>query len=149
MKRFDLEIPEKLQQQLIEKADRLNITVESFILDSLERLIVNNENVDRPLGRPIQTLPEIKAKIYELKPFLQEKYDIIEIGIFGSYIKGLQNSASDVDVLVEFSKTPSLLKISSLQIYLSDRLDIKVDLVRKKGLKQELKEKILAEVQYI
>jgi uncharacterized protein len=149
MKRFDFEIPEKLQQQLIEKADRLNITVESFILDSLERLIINNESVDRPLGKPIQTFEDIKSKISELKPLLQEQYDIIEIGIFGSYIKGLQNSASDVDVLVEFSKTPSLLKISSLQIYLSDRLDVKVDLVRKKGLKQELKEKILAEVQYI
>ncbi|MFN5470798.1 MAG: nucleotidyltransferase family protein [Pseudanabaena sp.] len=149
MKRFDLEIPEKLQQQLIEKADRLNITVESLILDSLERLIANNENVDRSLGKPIQTLEEIKSKISELKPFLQEQYNIIEIGIFGSYVKGLQNSASDVDILVEFAKTPSLLKISSLQIYLSDRLDVKVDLVRKKGLKQELKEKILTEVQYI
>ena len=149
MKRFDLEIPEKLQQQLIEKADRLNITVESLILDSLERLIANNENVDRSLGKPIQTLEEIKSKISELKPFLQEQYNIIEIGIFGSYVKGLQNSASDVDILVEFAKTPSLLKISSLQIYLSDRLDVKVDLVRKKCLKQELKEKILTEVQYI
>ncbi|MCA6575179.1 MAG: nucleotidyltransferase family protein [Pseudanabaena sp. M158S2SP1A06QC] len=97
----------------------------------------------------MQTLEEIKSKISELKPFLQEQYNIIEIGIFGSYVKGLQNSASDVDILVEFAKTPSLLKISSLQIYLSDRLDVKVDLVRKKGLKQELKEKILTEVQYI
>lgn len=149
MKRFDLEIPEKLQQQLIKKADSLNVTVESFILGSLEKLIDSDENIDHPLGNPIQTLEKIKSKISELKPFLQEQYDIIVIGIFGSYIKGLQNSASDVDILVEFAKTPSLLKISSLQIYLSDRLGLKADLARKRSLKAELRDQILNEVQYI
>jgi predicted nucleotidyltransferase len=148
MKRLELQIPERLQQKLIEKADYLHVTVESFILDSLEQLI-SNDDTSLLIGKQIQTLEDIKSKISKLKPSLQEQYNIIEIGIFGSYVKGLQNSASDVDILVEFSATPSLLKLSNLQIYLSDRLEVKVDLVRKKGLRHELQEKILAEVQYI
>jgi uncharacterized protein len=149
MKRFELEIPEKLQQQLIEKADRLNVTVESFIINSLTSSLDTNENIDLPMGKPIQSIEQIKSKIDALKPNLQKQYDVDEIGIFGSYAKGTQNSASDLDILVEFSKTPSLLKISSLQIYLSDHLSLKVDLARKKGLKEELQNQILAEVQYI
>lgn len=33
------------------------------------------------------------------KPIVQEKYKVKEMGIFGSYVRGEQNEASDVDVL--------------------------------------------------
>jgi len=32
------------------------------------------------------------------------------MGIFGSYVRGEQNEASDVDVLIDFEQAPSLLK---------------------------------------
>jgi predicted nucleotidyltransferase len=50
---------------------------------------------------------------------------------------------------VEYSQKPSLFGLIELQDYLSDRLQMKVDLVTKEGIKPQIKEKILAEVIYL
>lgn len=97
----------------------------------------------------MKTLDEIKRLLIELKPQLIEKYKINEIGIFGSYIREEHNSASDLDILVEFDETPSLLKFIEFENYLSDTLGIKVDLVMKRALKPYIGEVILNEVIYI
>lgn len=68
---------------------------------------------------------------------------------FGSYVRKQQTETSDVDLLVEFSETPSLLKFVNLENYLSDNLGIKVYLVHKGGLKPRIEERILAEVVYL
>ena len=83
------------------------------------------------------------------KSVLQERYKIRELGIFGSYVRQEQTETSDVDLLVEFSETPSLLKFVNLENYLSDNLGVKVDLVHKGGLKPRIGERILAEVVYL
>jgi uncharacterized protein len=97
----------------------------------------------------IKTLEEIKQWLVLHKSLLQEQYKVEELGIFGSYVRTEQTEASDVDVLVEFSETPSLLKFVNLENYLSDNLGVKVDLVHKGGLKPRLGERILAEVVYL
>nr|WP_319420640.1 nucleotidyltransferase family protein [Pleurocapsa sp. FMAR1] len=85
----------------------------------------------------------------EHKPLLQEDYKIRELGIFGSYIRQEQTETSDIDLLVEFSEIPSLLKFVNLENYLSDNLGVKVDLVHKNGLKPRIEKRILAEVIYL
>ncbi|MBD2161672.1 nucleotidyltransferase family protein [Limnothrix sp. FACHB-1083] len=97
----------------------------------------------------MKTLEEIKQWLIQNKPLLQERYKVQELGIFGSYVRQEQTEASDVDVLVEFSETPSLLKFINLENYLSDNLEVKVDLVHKAGLKPRIGERILAEVIYL
>jgi len=97
----------------------------------------------------MKTLQEIKQCLIENRSLLQEHYQVKEIGIFGSYIRQEQTEISDIDILVEFSKTPSLLKFINLENYLSDRLKIKVDLVHKSGLKPRIGKQILAEVIYV
>lgn len=97
----------------------------------------------------MKTLEEIKQWLIQNKPLLQERYTVQELGIFGSYVRQEQTEASDVDVLVEFSETPSLLKFINLENYLSDNLEVKVDLVHKAGLKPRIGERILAEVIYL
>jgi len=52
---------------------------------------------------------------------------------------------SDVDILVEFERPVSLLRVSSLENYLSDLINMKVDVVRKRSIRKELKENILNE----
>lgn len=94
----------------------------------------------------MKTLDEIRKILEEQKNFLREKYKIKEIGIFGSYVRGEAKRTSDVDILVEFEKTPSLLKFIELENYLSDTLGVKVDLVEKKGLKPRIGKYILQEV---
>jgi hypothetical protein len=85
----------------------------------------------------------------ELKSELTEKYYVNQLGIFGSYARGDYNSASDIDVLVEYAQKPSLFDLIELKDYLSDHLQMKVDLVTKDGLKPQIKETILAEVIYL
>jgi predicted nucleotidyltransferase len=97
----------------------------------------------------MKTLEDITQWLVQHKSVLQERYKVRELGIFGSYVRQEQTEASDVDLLVEFSETPSLLKFVNLENYLSDNLGIKVDLVHKTGLKPRIGERILAEVVYL
>ncbi len=46
---------------------------------------------------------EIETKLLEIKPVLAEKFHVSKIGYFGSYLKGQQTDASDLDLVVEFS----------------------------------------------
>ncbi|MGC8871031.1 MAG: nucleotidyltransferase family protein [Brevinematia bacterium] len=93
----------------------------------------------------MKNLDEIKEIIRSHKKELEEKYKVKSIAIFGSYIRGEQKIGSDIDLLVEFEEPISLLKIVSLENYLSDILGIKVDLVPKKNIREELREAIIKE----
>lgn len=146
MKPLTIEIPESLQQKLIVIANQSNVTVESYILGVLD----NAAEVPNPtIGTPLKTLIDIQNILIVLKSELIDKYHVSQLGIFGSYARGDYNSASDIDILVEYAQKPSLFGLIELQNYLSDRLQMKVDLVTKDGLKPQIKEKILAEVIYL
>ena len=95
------------------------------------------------------TLNEVKYKIKERKADLEQNFRVKEIGIFGSYARGDQRDRSDVDVLVEFDEPVSLLGVVKLENYLSDLLQIKVDLVPQKDIRYELRERILKETIYL
>ncbi|MEO0084042.1 MAG: nucleotidyltransferase family protein [candidate division WOR-3 bacterium] len=97
------------------------------------------------------TIEEITEKLRIHKPELIKKYKIKDIGIFGSYVRGEQKNASDVDILVEFENDVklSLLDVAGLEIELSELLGVKVDLVEKKTLKPYIGQNILKEVIYV
>jgi uncharacterized protein len=42
------------------------------------------------------------------KDEIKKRYGVAEIGIFGSYIKNEQHTASDIDLLVDFEKPVDL-----------------------------------------
>jgi len=96
----------------------------------------------------MKTLDEIKSVLAQHKEELADRYNVSQIGIFGSYIRGEQREKSDVDILVEFEEAAklSLLDVIGLEIELSDLLGVKVDLVEKKSLKPYLGKHILKEV---
>jgi uncharacterized protein len=100
-------------------------------------------------GRIVKNLEDIKQWLVQHKLVLQERYQVSEIGVFGSYVRQEHTEFSDVDLLVEFFETPSLLKFINLENYLSDSLGVKVDLVHKSGLKPHIGERILTEVVYL
>jgi hypothetical protein len=97
----------------------------------------------------MKNFEEIKRILIQSKPIIQEKYKVKEMGVFGSYVRGEQHEDSDVDVLIDFEQSPSLLKFIELENYLSDTIGIKVDLVMKRVLKPRIGENILAEVMYL
>ncbi len=62
-------------------------------------------------------------------------YKVLRIGIFGSFARGENRPGSDIDILVEFKDTPSLLTLIRLENELSDIIGIKVDLVTSGALR--------------
>jgi predicted nucleotidyltransferase len=94
-------------------------------------------------------IEKIKKIIAEHRDELRREYRIIEIGIFGSYIRGEQKRKSDIDILVKFNEPVSLLDLVGAENYLSELLKIKVDLIPKEDLRPELKDIILKETVYV
>jgi predicted nucleotidyltransferase len=97
------------------------------------------------------TLDHLLEGLHQRLPELKKQYGIVQLGVFGSYVRGEQTSNSDLDLLVEFDSNRrfGLLTFCELENQLSDLLGVKVDLVMKTGLKPRIGERILAEVQYL
>jgi len=98
------------------------------------------------VARKKESLDEIKEIIRKHKKELREKYNVKEIGIFGSIVRGEAKEGSDVDILVEFEKPIGFFKFLELEEYLSKLIGRKVDLVSKKALKPHIGKYILEEV---
>ena len=90
-------------------------------------------------------LQEILTMLRKLLSHINQKYEVTSIEVFGSYVRNQQNISSDLDLLVTFSKVPSLLKFLELKNYLSDQLHLNVDLVMKDSLKPRIGQNILNE----
>lgn len=108
----------------------------------------------QPTADPIQSQynkrqPPLEQLIELLRsalPQLAERYGVKSLGVFGSYVRGDQHPGSDLDVLVEFDRTPTLFQLVHLSDELSERLGVKVDLVPKGGLRPAIAQRVLAEV---
>ena len=94
-------------------------------------------------------LESIRIRLNGIKGKLRKDFSVKKMGIFGSYSRGDQGKASDIDVLVEFYEEPSFFKFIELENYLTDILKIKVDLVMEDSLKPNIGKQILNEVIYV
>ncbi len=94
----------------------------------------------------MKTLEDIKSILFAHRKELKEKYNVKEIGIFGSYAKNCQNAKSDLDMLVDYYEVPDLLTFIELESYLEDIIGVKVDFVRKPALRPEIRDTVLKEV---
>jgi predicted nucleotidyltransferase len=97
----------------------------------------------------MKTFEKLKDILAEHKQEIRTRFKVKEIGIFGSYVHKEQKKKSDLDVLVSFSETIDLFTFGQLENYLSDILEVKVDLVMKDSLKPRLKDRILNEAVYV
>jgi predicted nucleotidyltransferase len=97
------------------------------------------------------SLKEIKKIIAGQKQYLNEKFGVKEIGIFGSYLHNTNRPNSDVDILIELERPPqiSLIGLVELQDYLTELLGIQVDLAIKRNLRKRIGKRILNEVEYL
>jgi predicted nucleotidyltransferase len=92
----------------------------------------------------VKTLSEIRRLLQDQKPYLYERYGVVEIGVFGSYVRDEQHSDSDIDILVDLRDTPSidLLDLVNLERYLSALLGVKVDVAIKSSLRKRIGQRI-------
>ncbi len=93
----------------------------------------------------MRTLEEIRNILHAHSSDLRKRYGIINLSIFGSVVSGEAREESDVDILATFSKPIGLLKLISAENYISDLLNLKVDLIPSDEVRPELQEQILSE----
>ena len=68
-------------------------------------------------------------KIVEAVAKKAERFPLKKVSYFGSYAEGNATEESDLDLLVEFTKSVSLLTLCGLINALEDELNIPVDVV--------------------
>lgn len=94
------------------------------------------------------TKSEILSKLTELKPILYRDFAVKEIGLFGSYSDNSNTDDSDIDILIELEK-PIGWRFFTLELFLENIFNKKVDLVTKNALKEQLKDEILKQVNFV
>lgn len=96
----------------------------------------------------MKSISEIKQILAAQKPFLAKEYGVVEVGVFGSYVRQEQRPDSDIDILIELEEPIhiSLIDLVELEYYLSRLLDAKVDLTLKQNLRKRIGRRILDEM---
>ncbi len=92
---------------------------------------------------------QIKSLISANLETIKKRFNVASIGVFGSYVRGEQTDESDLDIVVVFEPGHNdLFNYARLKAYLEELFCIEIDLVIENGIKQELRDNILGEVQY-
>src|SRR4051794_40875523 len=82
---------------------------------------------------------------------LCRRYQVRELSLFGSAVRGEMRPDSDIDLLVEFLPTADvgLVEHAGLMLDFSRLLGRKVDLVSKNGLKPRIRSSVLADARLV
>lgn len=76
---------------------------------------------------------------------IRRRFDVESLALFGSVARDQAGPASDLDILVAYTRTPGLFGFLDLKEYLEGLLGCPVDLVTSNALKKQLRDKILQE----
>jgi len=98
----------------------------------------------------MKTREQILTFLSQNKRMFRGRYNIVRIGLFGSYARGDQNLKSDIDLLVEFEENTQDLYELKLQLkdFFKKNLGVEVDICREKYIKPRIKNSILKETVY-
>lgn len=96
-------------------------------------------------------IPEILQKSKRKIAVICRKYQISELSLFGSQVRGDSTDKSDFDFLVNFNPEARIgfIKLGKIQSELEEIVCTKVDLVPKDGLKPIIRQRVLAEAEII
>lgn len=89
------------------------------------------------------------ARLKGLKGELATRYDVREIGIFGSVARDENDTESDLDLLVEFGPHANLITYIGLWQYLEELFGMKIDLVSRGGLRREMQDAVMRDVVFL
>lgn len=76
----------------------------------------------------------IASRLEAHLPALREQYGLGRVCIYGSFARGEATPRSDVDLLIEFTRVPSLFDIARLQAELERLLGRRVDIATPGGM---------------
>ena len=80
---------------------------------------------------------------------LFERYGVIKIGLFGSYVREEQTEKSDIDLAVEIESDNKFRSFFGLKAYLEENLHRRVDLGIESSIKPIVKKYIEKEIVYV
>ncbi len=92
------------------------------------------------------TRDEILRKLEDNRDTIR-RLGVRRLGIFGSYARGEEGEASDMDFLVEFER-PTFDNYFDLKFFLEGLFECQVDLVTAEAIKPRLRSAILEETVY-
>ncbi len=93
-------------------------------------------------------LNNLKQQLARLKPQLVEQFGVHTLGLFGSVVRADFSPASDVDIIVEFSR-PVGVEFIDLGDFLEKVIQRKVDLVSRRGVKESYLKTFEKEIVYV
>ena len=101
-------------------------------------------------GTPMapKTTEEVLAELTRQKPVLGERFRIRSMALFGSYARGEQTEASDVDILVDVDPTIGL-EFVTLADTLEAALGVPVELVSTRALSSRARNHIAPELIHV
>ena len=93
-------------------------------------------------------LKTIKNILTQMKPELVAKFHVSSLGLFGSVLRDDFSHNSDVDIIVDFSEQIGVGFID-LADMIEKKINTRVDLVSKKGIKEKYYKAIEAQIVYV
>jgi predicted nucleotidyltransferase len=90
----------------------------------------------------------VKDILKKLKPELLKKYPIASIGLFGSIVRDDFTINSDVDIIIDFNGKIGI-EFITLADELEQKLNYRVDLVSRDGIKQKYFNVIEPQIIYV
>lgn len=96
----------------------------------------------------MEQLSEIKQVLQQLKPELSSRFHVRSLGLFGSVVRDDFSPTSDIDIIVDFDQ-PVGIEFIDLADYIEQRLQKKVDLVSRSGVKDKYFKSIEREIVYV
>ncbi len=96
-------------------------------------------------------IPEILQKSKKRIAEICRRYQIRELSLFGSQVRGDFSSKSDFDFLVEFQPEAEIgfIELGFIQEELENLVEKPVDLVPKDGLKKLIRKQVLEESEIV
>lgn len=97
----------------------------------------------------VETQSQIIALIHENQAPIRA-FGVNRLGLFGSFVRGQQNTESDIDLLVEFQPDKKTFDaFIHLAFFLEELLERRVELVTPESLSPYIGPRILNEVEYV
>ena len=100
--------------------------------------------------KKVQTIDELLIVLRAYRQGLTERFGVMDLAVFGSYVKGKQSKRSDIDILVELDKSYKTFdNYMELKFFLTRVIGGKVDLVLKDSMREELKARVFSEAVHV
>ena len=146
MNNMNVSLPPKLEEYVHRKLEGgLYGNASEVLREGLRLLIARDE-----AGREPPLKSEIRAELAAMEKTLR-KEGVTTLSLFGSVVRGEAQANSDIDVLIEVDPEADfgLLDRIGVKHLIEDRLNRKVDVLKKGSIRPEFEQRILREAEKI